>query len=128
MQTANYIYNTAICTNRISLCMCAYSLELNTLVGACRLVLVDAFALLYRAHFGMSTVRLTTGTGEDTSILFAVIRTVLTLMELEPPPTHFAVVFDAAGKTFRQAIMVPMNDIIECYTQHEHIMHGLKTA
>lgn len=51
----------------------------------------------------MNTVRLTTQTGEDTSILFAFIRTLLTLLELEPPPTHFAVVFDAAGKTFRQA-------------------------
>lgn len=59
--------------------------------------------MLYRAHFGMNTVRLTTQTGEDTSILFAFIRTLLTLLELEPPPTHFAVVFDAAGKTFRQA-------------------------
>lgn len=67
----------------------------------CRLILLDAFALLYRAHFGLKDVRLATTTGEDTSILFAFLRTLLGLLELEPPPTHFAVVFDAAGKTFR---------------------------
>lgn len=67
----------------------------------CRLILLDAFALLYRAHFGLKDVRLATSTGEDTSILFAFLRSLLGLLELEPPPTHFAVVFDAAGKTFR---------------------------
>ena len=67
----------------------------------CRLILLDAFALLYRAHFGLKDVRLATSTGEDTSIVFAFLRTLLGLLELEPPPTHFAVVFDAAGKTFR---------------------------
>ncbi|KAL3155299.1 hypothetical protein ABBQ32_013081 [Trebouxia sp. C0010 RCD-2024] len=66
-----------------------------------RLILLDAFALLYRAHFGLKDVRLATSTGEDTSILFAFLRSLLGLLELEPPPTHFAVVFDAAGKTFR---------------------------
>ena len=68
---------------------------------SCRLILLDAFALLYRAHFGLKDVRLATTTGEDTSILFAFLRSLLALLELEPPPTHFAVVFDAAGKTFR---------------------------
>ncbi|KAL0017941.1 hypothetical protein WJX77_007314 [Trebouxia sp. C0004] len=66
-----------------------------------RLILLDAFALLYRAHFGWKDVHLNAKTGEDTSILFAFVRTVFDLLELEPPPTHFAVVFDAAGHTFR---------------------------
>lgn len=87
------------------LLLCFVSLSLKHAVSnagcCCRLILLDAFALLYRAHFGLKDVRLATSTGEDTSILFAFLRTLLGLLELEPPPTHFAVVFDAAGKTFR---------------------------
>ena len=41
--------------------------------------------------------------GEDTSVLFGFLNTLLNLLELSPPPTHFAVVCDARGKTFRQA-------------------------
>jgi len=39
--------------------------------------------------------------GEDTTVLFGFLSTLLNLLELVPPPTHFAVVFDARGKTFR---------------------------
>lgn len=39
--------------------------------------------------------------GEDTTVLFGFMSTLLNLLELIPPPTHFAVVFDARGKTFR---------------------------
>ncbi len=74
---------------------------LHYLYHYCRLILLDAFALLYRSHFGWKDVRLNAKTGEDTGILFAFVRTVFDLLELEPPPTHFAVVFDAAGHTFR---------------------------
>lgn len=34
-------------------------------------------------------------------MLFGFLSTLLNLLELVPPPTHFAVVFDARGKTFR---------------------------
>ncbi len=79
------------------------SVSASVSVSVCcrRLVLLDAYALLYRSHFGMKDVRLSTKTGEDTSILFAFLRVLLDLLELEPPPTHFAIVFDAAGSTFR---------------------------
>lgn len=40
-------------------------------------------------------------TGDDTTVLFGFLSTLLNLLELVPPPTHFAVVFDARGKTFR---------------------------
>lgn len=66
-----------------------------------RLVLVDAMALLYRGHFGFKDVRLSSSLGEDTSILYGFVGTLLNLLQLSPPPTHLAVVFDAAGKTFR---------------------------
>jgi hypothetical protein len=39
--------------------------------------------------------------GEDTTVLFGFLNTLLNLLELSPPPTHFAVVLDAPGKTFR---------------------------
>ena len=60
-------------------------------------------ALLYRGHFGFKDVRLSSNLGEDTSILYGFVRTLLNLLQLSPPPTHLAVVFDAAGKTFRWA-------------------------
>lgn len=36
-------------------------------------------------------------------MLFGFLNTLLNLLELSPPPTHFAVVLDAPGKTFRCA-------------------------
>ncbi|KAK9915428.1 hypothetical protein WJX75_009044 [Coccomyxa subellipsoidea] len=66
-----------------------------------RLILVDAHALLYRSHFGFSGQRLATVSGEDTSISYGFLSTVLRLLEIQEPPTHFAVVMDHHGKTFR---------------------------
>ena len=71
-------------------------------MGFARLILVDAMALLYRAHFGFNTMRLANAAGEDTSVAYGLVGTLLNLLELAPPPTHLAVVFDAAGKTFRR--------------------------
>ena len=68
---------------------------------ACRLILVDAHALLYRSHFGFKGQRLETSGGEDTSISYGFLSTVLRLLEIQEPPTHFAVVMDHHGKTFR---------------------------
>lgn len=62
---------------------------------------MDAHALLYRSHFGFGTQRLATASGEDTSIAYGFLSTVLRLLELQEPPTHFAVVMDHHGKTFR---------------------------
>ena len=39
--------------------------------------------------------------GEDTTVVYVFLNMLLNLLALEPPPTHFAVVFDAAGKSFR---------------------------
>ncbi|CAK0782361.1 hypothetical protein CVIRNUC_005650 [Coccomyxa viridis] len=66
-----------------------------------RLILVDAHALLYRSHFGFRAQRLETAGGEDTSISYGFLSTVLRLLEIQEPPTHFAVVMDHHGKTFR---------------------------
>ncbi|EIE26958.1 hypothetical protein COCSUDRAFT_27331 [Coccomyxa subellipsoidea C-169] len=69
-----------------------------------RLILVDAHALLYRSHFGFSGQRLATVSGEDTSISYGFLSTVLRLLEIKEPPTHFAVVMDHHGKTFRHEL------------------------
>ena len=107
-----------LCVHKLcpSLCVCMLSslLEICRLSSSscacrltpaftvqCRLVLVDAMALLYRGHFGFKDVRLSSSLGEDTSILYGFVGTLLNLLQLSPPPTHLAVVFDAAGKTFR---------------------------
>jgi DNA polymerase I len=69
------------------------------------MILTDAMALLYRSHFAFSMDhRLRTTTGEDTTVLFGFLATLLSLLELTPPPTHLAVVMDASGKTFRHEI------------------------
>ena len=39
--------------------------------------------------------------GKDTSISYGFLSTVLRLLEIQEPPTHFAVVMDHHGKTFR---------------------------
>lgn len=71
---------------------------------------MDAFAVLYRAHFGFApTSRLRTNDGVDTSVMHGFVGILLALLETVPPPTHFAVVFDGGsgmtagfkGATFR---------------------------
>eukprot|EP00887_Chlorella_sp_A99_P000066 scaffold16.g66.t1 len=69
------------------------------------MILTDAMALLYRSHFAFGEAhRLRTAAGEDTTVLFGFLNTLLNLLELSPAPTHFAVVFDAAGKNFRHEL------------------------
>eukprot|EP00884_Botryococcus_braunii_P018141 jgi/Botrbrau1/500/Bobra.110_2s0130.1 len=69
-----------------------------------RLILVDAGALMFRMHFGFGTARLNSSSGEDTSIAYGFLNVILGMLELRPPPTHFAVIFDAPGKTFRHEL------------------------
>jgi DNA polymerase-1 len=69
------------------------------------MILMDAMALLYRSHFAFGPdARLRTSTGEDTSALFGFLNTLLNILELQPHPTHFAVIFDAPGKNFRHEL------------------------
>lgn len=66
---------------------------------------MDAMALLYRSHFAFGPdARLRTSSGEDTSVLFGFLNTLLNILELQPHPTHFAVIFDAPGKNFRHEL------------------------
>lgn len=69
------------------------------------MILTDAMALLYRAHFAFGPDhRLRNSAGEDTTVIFGFLSTVLSLLELDPAPTHLAVIFDAYGKTFRHEL------------------------
>jgi len=70
------------------------------------LILVDGTALLYRCHHAMAAAgaRLTNAAGVDTAATHGFVSQLLRLLELDPPPTHVAAVFDAAGKTFRHEL------------------------
>jgi len=63
-----------------------------------KLVLVDGSSYLYRAYFALP--KLTTSRGEPTGAIHGVLNMILKLAK-EHDTEHFAVVFDAPGKTFR---------------------------
>jgi len=66
-----------------------------------KLVLVDGSSYLYRAFYALP--RLTSSRGEPTGAVHGVLSMVLKLAK-EQDTEHFAVVFDAPGKTFRDEI------------------------
>ena len=65
------------------------------------LVLIDGSSYLYRAFHALPS--LTNSQGEPTGALHGVLTMILKLVR-EQEPSHIAVVFDAPGKTFRDAI------------------------
>ena len=67
-----------------------------------RLLLIDAYALIYRAHFAFSRRPLTNAAGENTSAPFGFAGFLRDLLR-DRRPTHAAVVFDA-GVSFRDEL------------------------
>ncbi len=66
-----------------------------------KLLLLDAYALIFRAYYAMIRSPRITSTGIDTSAVFGFVNTLQDLLKRERP-THIAVCFDPpAGKTFR---------------------------
>ncbi len=65
-----------------------------------RLFLLDAMALLYRAHFAFIKNPRITSEGLNTSAIFGFTNTLLEIMNKEDP-SHLAVAFDITTKTFR---------------------------
>lgn len=65
-----------------------------------KLFLIDAFALIYRAHFAFSKNPRITTKGLNTSAIFGFANTLLEVLEKEKP-SHIGVGFDMAGPTFR---------------------------
>jgi DNA polymerase-1 len=65
------------------------------------LVLIDGSSYLYRAYHALP--KLTSSRGAPTGALLGVLNMINKLAREEPSP-HFAVIFDAPGKTFRDAM------------------------
>ncbi len=65
-----------------------------------KLFLLDAFALIYRAHFAFIKNPRVTSTGQNTSAVFGFTNTLLEVIKKEKP-SHIAVCFDMKGPTFR---------------------------
>ena len=66
-----------------------------------RLFLLDAMALIYRAHFAFIRNPMYNSKGMNTSALFGFTNTLLDLLEKENP-THIGIAFDTSEPTFRE--------------------------
>ncbi|MBQ6167509.1 MAG: DNA polymerase I [Muribaculaceae bacterium] len=72
-----------------------------------KLLLLDAYALIFRAYYAMIRSPRVTSTGIDTSAVFGFVNTLQDLLKREQP-SHIAVCFDPpGGKTFRHESYEP---------------------
>lgn len=75
--------------------------------NAKKLLLLDAYALIFRAFYAMVRSARTTSTGIDTSAVFGFVNTLQDLLKREQP-SHIAVCFDPpGGNTFRHQSYEP---------------------
>ncbi len=65
-----------------------------------RLLLIDAYAMIYRAYYAFIRAPRLTSRGENTSAIFGFLLTLEDLLK-RVKPTHIGVAFDPAGPTFR---------------------------
>jgi DNA polymerase-1 len=70
--------------------------------GNKKLFLLDAMALIYRAHFAFSKNPRINSKGLNTGIMLGFTNTLLEVLEKEKP-SHIAVAFDTSAPTFRHA-------------------------
>ncbi len=80
-------------------------LLVNILLMSCKLVmktllLIDAYAMIYRAYYAFIRAPRMNSRGENTSAIFGFVVTLEDLIK-RVKPTHMAVAFDPAGPTFR---------------------------
>ena len=68
-----------------------------------KLFLLDAYALIYRAHFAFTKTPRINSKGINTSVPFGFTNTLLEVLQKQKP-THIAVAFDTTAKTFRDQI------------------------
>ena len=68
-----------------------------------KLFLLDAYALIYRAHFAFTKNPRINSKGINTSVPFGFTNTLLEVLQKQRP-THIAVAFDTSAKTFRDDI------------------------
>ena len=64
------------------------------------LLLIDAYAMIYRAYYAFIRAPRMNSRGENTSAIFGFVVTFEDLLK-RLKPTHIAVAFDPAGPTFR---------------------------
>ena len=65
-----------------------------------KLFLIDALALIYRAHFAFSKAPRISSRGVNTSAVFGFMNAMIEVLTKEKP-THIGVAFDSSKKTFR---------------------------
>jgi len=65
-----------------------------------KLFLLDALALIYRAHFAFSKAPRISSRGVNTSAIFGFMNAMIEVLSKEKP-THIGVAFDSSKKTFR---------------------------
>ncbi|SKC75843.1 DNA polymerase I [Ohtaekwangia koreensis] len=68
-----------------------------------KLFLLDAYALIYRAHFAFTKTPRINSKGLNTSVPFGFTNTLLEVLQKQKP-THIGIAFDTATKTFRDEI------------------------
>ena len=68
-----------------------------------KLFLLDAYALIYRAHFAFTKNPRISSKGINTSVPFGFTNTMLEVIQKQKP-THMGVAFDTAASTFRDEI------------------------
>ncbi|MEX2231952.1 MAG: DNA polymerase I [Cyclobacteriaceae bacterium] len=68
-----------------------------------KLFLLDAYALIYRAHFAFTKTPRINSKGINTSVPFGFTNTLMEVIQKQKP-THIGVAFDTAAKTFRDDI------------------------
>jgi DNA polymerase I len=68
-----------------------------------KLFLLDAYALVYRAHFAFTKTPRINSKGLNTSVPFGFTNTLLEVLQKQKP-THIGIAFDTAAKTFRDEI------------------------
>src|SRR4051812_23197921 len=68
-----------------------------------KLFLLDAYALIYRAHFAFTKNPRINSRGMNTSVPFGFTNTLLEVLQKQKP-THIGVAFDTASPTFRDTI------------------------
>ena len=65
-----------------------------------KLVLLDAYALIFRAYYALIRSPRYTSQGLNTSAMFGFVNTLQDLLKREAP-SHIAICFDPKGGTFR---------------------------
>lgn len=68
-----------------------------------KLFLLDAYALIYRAHFAFTKNPRINSLGHNTSVPFGFTNTLLEVIQKQKP-THIGVAFDTSAPTFRDAM------------------------